>query len=176
MESITHERSIAELCGIPELPTAARPGERVTLTPALLWLFTVTAGVAVANLTYNQPLLPEIGHTFGLAHAAVPENRRATYADGRAVMYGQTNQPDFRGLEGYEDHDVGTLFFWNDAGKLIAVAVSNSPRKSAVSQRRRSVKICQSSGRVPRIGEKTMYVQAEKGRSTKREAGVEQTE
>jgi hypothetical protein len=64
--------------------------------------------------------------TFGLAHAAVAENRRATYADGRAVMYGQTNQPDFRGLEGYEDHDVGTLFFWNDAGKLIAMAVNVS--------------------------------------------------
>ena len=62
--------------------------------------------------------------TFGLAHAAVAENRRATYADGRAVMYGRTDQPDFRGLEGFEDHDVGTLFFWNDAGKLIAMAVN----------------------------------------------------
>ncbi len=62
--------------------------------------------------------------TYGLAHAAVAENRRATYADGRAVMYGKTAQPDFRGLEGFEDHDVGTLFFWNEAGKLIAVAVN----------------------------------------------------
>jgi hypothetical protein len=61
---------------------------------------------------------------FGLAHAAVAENRRATYADGRAVMYGKTGQPDFRGLEGFEDHDLGTLFFWNDAGKLIAMAVN----------------------------------------------------
>ena len=54
------------------------------------------------------------------------ENRRATYADGHAVMYGKTDRPDFRGLEGYEDHDVGTLFFWNDAGKLIAMAVNVS--------------------------------------------------
>lgn len=64
--------------------------------------------------------------TWGLGHAAVAENRRATYADGRAVMYGNTNQPDFRGLEGYEDHDVGSLFFWNDAGKLIAIVVNVS--------------------------------------------------
>ena len=64
--------------------------------------------------------------TWGLGHAAVAENRRALYADGRAVMYGKTNQPDFRGLEGYEDHDVGTLFFWNASGKLLAIAVNVS--------------------------------------------------
>ena len=64
--------------------------------------------------------------TWGLGHAAVAENRRATYADGHAEMYGNTNRPDFRGLEGYEDHDVGSLFFWNDAGKLIAIAVNVS--------------------------------------------------
>ena len=64
--------------------------------------------------------------TWGLGHAAVAENRRATYADGHAEMYGDTNRPDFRGLEGYEDHDVGSLFFWNGAGKLIAIAVNVS--------------------------------------------------
>ena len=64
--------------------------------------------------------------TWGLAHAAVAENRRATYADGHAVMYGKTGEPNFRGLEGFEDHDVGTLFFWNDVGKLIAMAVNVS--------------------------------------------------
>lgn len=65
-ESFTHERSIAELSGIPQV-TAADHRVRVTLTPSLLWLFTVTAGVAVANLTFNQPLLPEIGRTFGVS-------------------------------------------------------------------------------------------------------------
>jgi hypothetical protein len=64
--------------------------------------------------------------TWGLGHAAVAENRRAIYADGRAVLYGKTDQPDFRGLEGYEDHDVGTLFFWNESGNLIAIAVNVS--------------------------------------------------
>ncbi|HTJ22107.1 MAG TPA: MFS transporter [Gemmatimonadaceae bacterium] len=65
-ESFTHERSIAELSGMPHLRTADHRAP-VTLTPSLLWLFTVTAGVAVANLTFNQPLLPEIGRTFGVA-------------------------------------------------------------------------------------------------------------
>jgi len=64
--------------------------------------------------------------TWGLGHAAVAENRRALYADGRAVMYGKTDQSDFRGLEGCEDHDVGTLFFWNESGQLIAIAVDVS--------------------------------------------------
>jgi hypothetical protein len=62
--------------------------------------------------------------TWGLGHASVGENRRATYADGHAEMYGNTNRTDFRGLEGHEDHDVGSMFFWNDAGKLIAVVVN----------------------------------------------------
>ena len=62
--------------------------------------------------------------TWGLGHAAVAENRRATYADGRSVMYGQTNQPDFRGLEGYVDHDIGSMFFWDEAGKLIAMTIN----------------------------------------------------
>ena len=61
--------------------------------------------------------------TWGLGHAAVAENRRATYADGHATMYGMTAQPDFRGLEGYVDHDIGSLFFWNQKEQLIAVVV-----------------------------------------------------
>jgi hypothetical protein len=64
--------------------------------------------------------------TWGLGHAVVAYNRRAVYADGSAQMYGKTNVPEFRGLEGYEDHDVGSLFFWNGAGKLISIVVNVS--------------------------------------------------
>ena len=66
------------------------------------------------------------GFTWGLGHAAVAVHRRATYADGSAVTYGPTNVPNFRGLEGYEDHDIGSLFFWNGDGKLIAIVVNVS--------------------------------------------------
>jgi hypothetical protein len=39
-------------------------------------------------------------------------------------MYGQTNTPGFMNLEGYEDHDVNTLFFWNSNKKLIAMSIN----------------------------------------------------
>jgi hypothetical protein len=64
--------------------------------------------------------------TWGLGHAVVAYNRRAVYADGSAQMYGKTNVPEFRGLEGYEDHDVDSLFFWNEAGELIGIVVNVS--------------------------------------------------
>jgi hypothetical protein len=61
---------------------------------------------------------------WGLGHAVVGQNRRAVYADGRAVMYGRTDQPDFRGLEGYEDHSVEVLFFFDRQQKLLAAAIN----------------------------------------------------
>jgi hypothetical protein len=61
--------------------------------------------------------------TWGLSHAVVGYNRRAIYANGTAKMYGKTNLPEFQNLEGYEDHDVNTLFFWNKTNKLIAVSI-----------------------------------------------------
>jgi hypothetical protein len=62
--------------------------------------------------------------TWGLSQAVVAQNRRAVYANGSAAMYGKTHVPEFRGLEGYEDHDVQTLFFWNQAGTLIGIVVN----------------------------------------------------
>ena len=62
--------------------------------------------------------------TWGLGHAVVAYGRRALYADGSARMHGPTDIPEFRGIEGYEDHSVNTLFFWNAAGELIAVSIN----------------------------------------------------
>src|SRR5690606_28395 len=52
--------------------------------------------------------------TWGLERAAIAYNRRAVYKNGTTVMYGRTDTPEFQNLEGYEDHDINTLFFWND--------------------------------------------------------------
>ncbi|MDO4583682.1 MAG: hypothetical protein Q4D62_06215 [Planctomycetia bacterium] len=63
-------------------------------------------------------------YAYGLDFAVVAYNRRSVFADGHAEMYGKTNNPNFRAIEGMEDHDVGTLFFWNDQDKLIAMMVN----------------------------------------------------
>ena len=61
---------------------------------------------------------------WGLGHAVVGQNRRAVYANGSAEMYGKTDRPDFRGLEGYEDHAVDCLFFLDASRKPVAMAVT----------------------------------------------------
>jgi hypothetical protein len=61
--------------------------------------------------------------TWGLNRAAVGYNRRAVYKDGTAVMYGKTDMPDFQNLEGYEDHDINSLFFWNAKDELVAMSI-----------------------------------------------------
>jgi len=69
---------------------------------------------------------------WGLGHAAVAQNRRAVYADGTAVMYGKTNQPGFRGLEGYEDHALEALYFWDQNNHLIATCINVAAPSQAV--------------------------------------------
>ena len=64
------------------------------------------------------------GVSWALGHAVVGHNRRAVYADGSAVMYGKTNTPSFRNIEGYEDHAVEMLFFWDADRKLTAMAIN----------------------------------------------------
>ncbi len=64
--------------------------------------------------------------SWGLSDAVVGYNRRAVYANGKAQMYGPTNRPDFRGFEGPEDHDINSLFFWNEAEQLIGMVVNVS--------------------------------------------------
>ena len=61
---------------------------------------------------------------WGQGQAVVAQNRRAVYANGTAAMYGATNRPDFRAIEGYEDHNLEVLFFWDDQDQLIATAVN----------------------------------------------------
>jgi hypothetical protein len=73
--------------------------------------------------------------TWGLSHAVVAYNRRAVYADGSAQMYGKTDRTDFRNLEGYEDHDVNTLFFWNDSDELVGAVVNVSCPSQEVESR-----------------------------------------
>ena len=65
-------------------------------------------------------------YSYGLGNAVVAFNRRSVYENGEAVMYGNTNDPKFRKIEGMEDHDVGTVFFWDDSDKLLAMLINVS--------------------------------------------------
>ncbi|GAA4345956.1 MFS transporter [Hymenobacter saemangeumensis] len=49
----------------PSSATAA-PARPAGLSPALVWLMALTCGLVAANIYYNQPLLADIGRTFGL--------------------------------------------------------------------------------------------------------------
>jgi len=76
--------------------------------------------VAVAAWKARKPA----GMSWALGHAVIGTNRRAQYFGGSAAMYGATNRPDFAGIEGYEDHSLELLFFWNAEKKLTGIVIN----------------------------------------------------
>ncbi len=76
------------------------------------------------------------GLSWGLGTAVVGHNRRATYfnpstdrkpgavVNGLTKMYGNTNDPAFSHIEGYEDHYVDLLYTWNDDEELTGVVIN----------------------------------------------------
>lgn len=97
------------------------PKEGVSQVSEYLQLFTQRVSEAIVKAWKSRSAGSV---TWGQNRAAVAYNRRAVYADGTAAMYGKTNTPEFMNLEGYEDHDVNTLFFWNKEKKLIAMSIN----------------------------------------------------
>ena len=61
---------------------------------------------------------------WGLGHAVAGHNRRVVYSDGTAKMHGKTGDPEFRGIEGYEDHAVHILCFYDSEKRLKAAALT----------------------------------------------------
>lgn len=61
--------------------------------------------------------------SWGVRRASIPYNRRVVYKDGTAAMYGKTDIPGFNNVEGYEDHDIHSLFFWNSSDELLGMAI-----------------------------------------------------
>lgn len=64
------------------------------------------------------------GVSWALSYAVVGHNRRARYLDGRAVMYGAADAPDFDAFESTFDPGIEILFTWDEAGGLTGVAVN----------------------------------------------------
>jgi hypothetical protein len=92
------------------------------ITPAEYRAFLAERLAEVAVQAWHNRRPGSVG--WGLGHAVVGMNRRAIYADGRSVMYGKVDPDDFRGIEGYEDHGIEVLCFWDGDGQLIATAVN----------------------------------------------------
>lgn len=97
------------------------PKEGVTSVSSYKEMFTDRVSDAIVK-AWNSRTAGSV--TWGLERAAIAYNRRAAYADGTTAMYGNTNKPEFRSLEGYEDQDINTLFFWDKQKKLIALGIS----------------------------------------------------
>lgn len=64
------------------------------------------------------------GLSWGLGYASVGTNRRAVYFNGKAVMYGGTDSPEFSHIEGYRDDGVEMLFCWTADKELTGVVVN----------------------------------------------------
>ena len=70
---------------------------------------------------------------YGEDFAVVGRNRRWVNDSGVSQMYGNTDTPKFRHIEGYEDHSVGVLATCNENGDLTGLIV-NVPSPSQVSE------------------------------------------
>jgi hypothetical protein len=64
------------------------------------------------------------GVSWAFGHAVVGHNRRASYFDGSTQMYGSTNREDFECIEGYEDHSLDMLFFWDQEQKPAGIVIN----------------------------------------------------
>jgi len=77
------------------------------------------------------------GVSWALGDAAVGYNRRLSYSDGSAIMGFDTARPDFSHVEGYEDHAVEMLFFWDAdqklTGMLLNIACPSQVGRKAIS-------------------------------------------
>ncbi len=61
---------------------------------------------------------------YGQGTAVIGRNRRWVDTSGKATMYGNTNSPDFSHIEGYEDHSLGLIATYDQAGQLTGMVVN----------------------------------------------------
>ncbi len=99
----------------------ALPGEGI-MQPAEFADFLTTRVAEAAAEAWKKRLPGKVA--WGQSHAVLAQNRRPYYADGTAVMYGKVDKPEFRGIEGYEDHSVDALYFWDRQDQLVATVIN----------------------------------------------------
>jgi hypothetical protein len=109
------------------------PDEGVMRAPEYVQFLLQRLGDAVVK-AWESRKPGAVSWTYG--HAVVGRNRRVVYANGSARMYGATDRPNFRAIEGYEDHGVDMLFFWDGERALKAIAIGLACPSQEVEGRR----------------------------------------
>lgn len=67
--------------------TGSAADSKSALTPFTLWVITITTGLVIANIYYNQPLLDDIAHTFGVTSAKAGQVAMLTQAGYAMGMF-----------------------------------------------------------------------------------------
>ncbi|MBM7568367.1 hypothetical protein [Paenibacillus sacheonensis] len=57
-------------------------------------------------------------------YAVVGHNRRSTYVDGRAMLYGAVHHDIFKAIEGPSDHGVEMLYLWDAEERLTGIVMN----------------------------------------------------
>jgi hypothetical protein len=111
----THTHTAPDVDGAYEIPEGV-----MTSAEYFTFLTDAVPDVVVRAWRARRPA----GVSWALGHAVIGYNRRASFADGRSVMYAPLDRPDFLGFEGYEDHALELLFFWTPERKLTGVGIN----------------------------------------------------
>ena len=100
------------------------PQRPEVMTPTEYADFFVRQAAQAAVEAWNSRRPGAFSWAFG--HAVVGHNRRAMYSNGSSKMYGKTDTADFECIEGYEDHGVEMLFFWDESRRLTGIVLNIS--------------------------------------------------
>ncbi len=100
----------------PEAEALTPPEEILRLTAERI------ADAAVTAYTVRRPA----GITAAVSRMKTGYNRRVTYKDGSAAMYGSVRLPDFYGLEGPDGGNTNILYIRDESGELMGV-MANVP-------------------------------------------------
>ncbi|MDD5678670.1 MAG: hypothetical protein PHW60_11900 [Kiritimatiellae bacterium] len=111
----THNAPSLEYFWYPQL------GPEIMTPDAYREFFCEQAAKAAVNAWKDRK---PAGLSWAFGNATVGHNRRLTYLDGTAEMYGQSDREDFAGPEGAEDPAVDMIFTWDQHRKLTGVVVN----------------------------------------------------
>jgi len=109
--------------------------DKNVMTPQqyILFLYDKVSAAIVKAWNNRKPA----GFSWALGEAVVGYNRRLSYSDGSAIMGFDVSRPDFSHVEGYEDHGVEMLFFWDEnqelTGMLLNIACPSQVGRRAIS-------------------------------------------